>query len=201
MARKLEVSRLMTTVVERNLVRHGIERIQGRARLLSPGKVEVDKGRRGSYRGERPAWCWSPAGHCLVVCRTSRWTTPMYTISWRTSWRLIQAPELLLVIGSGAAGCECASIIRRARHAGHHRGRHSLAPSSRYGDGRGARRVLQRHGDLRDPDGRRYPGSHGRAVRLEAKLTDGHTSARPEGPGGGWPVSADRGLGTLSKSA
>src|SRR5262245_4680175 len=34
MARKIEVSELMTAAVERNLVRHGIERIQGRARLL-----------------------------------------------------------------------------------------------------------------------------------------------------------------------
>ena len=43
MARKLEVSEFMTKAVERNLVRHGIERIRGRARFLSPGQVEVEK--------------------------------------------------------------------------------------------------------------------------------------------------------------
>jgi NAD(P) transhydrogenase len=42
MARKHEVSELMTTAVERNLLRHGIDRIQGRARLLSRGRVEVE---------------------------------------------------------------------------------------------------------------------------------------------------------------
>src|SRR5881296_3368313 len=42
MARKLEVSELMTKAVERNLVRHGIERICGRARLLHGRRVEVE---------------------------------------------------------------------------------------------------------------------------------------------------------------
>src|SRR5437867_8925771 len=42
MARKLEVSEAMTKAVERNLVRHGIERIQGRARLLPERRVEVE---------------------------------------------------------------------------------------------------------------------------------------------------------------
>jgi NAD(P) transhydrogenase len=44
MARKIEVSELMTAAVERNLVRHGIDRIRARARLDSPGRVQVDKG-------------------------------------------------------------------------------------------------------------------------------------------------------------
>jgi len=43
MARKTEVSELMTATVERNLVRHAIDRIQGRARFLSPRQVEVEK--------------------------------------------------------------------------------------------------------------------------------------------------------------
>src|SRR5262249_26135843 len=42
-ARKLEVSEFMTKAVERNLVRHGIERIRGRARLLPGRRVEVEK--------------------------------------------------------------------------------------------------------------------------------------------------------------
>jgi NAD(P) transhydrogenase len=43
MARKLEVSEFMTKAVERNLMRHGIERIRGRARLLPGRRVEVEK--------------------------------------------------------------------------------------------------------------------------------------------------------------
>ena len=42
-ARKLEVSEFMTKAVERNLLRHGIERICGRARLLPGRRVEVEK--------------------------------------------------------------------------------------------------------------------------------------------------------------
>ena len=42
MARKMAVSELMTTAVERNLVRHGIDRIEGRARFLSLRQVEVE---------------------------------------------------------------------------------------------------------------------------------------------------------------
>ena len=41
MARKHEVSELMTKGVERNLVRHGIERIRGRARFRSCREIEV----------------------------------------------------------------------------------------------------------------------------------------------------------------
>ena len=43
MARKTEGSDLMTAAVERNEVRHGIERIQGRAHFHSPRQVEIEK--------------------------------------------------------------------------------------------------------------------------------------------------------------
>src|SRR5439155_23054313 len=43
MARKLDVSEFMTKVVERNLVRHGIERIQGRGRLRPGHRVDVER--------------------------------------------------------------------------------------------------------------------------------------------------------------
>src|SRR5262249_56343809 len=42
-ARKLEVSEFMTKAVERNLVRHGIERIRGHARFLPDRRVEVEE--------------------------------------------------------------------------------------------------------------------------------------------------------------
>jgi NAD(P) transhydrogenase len=53
MARKREVSELMTYAVERNMVRHGIEHIRGRAQFLSPRQVEVEKvgGRAYAARG------------------------------------------------------------------------------------------------------------------------------------------------------
>ena len=108
MARKLEVSRLMTTVVERNLVRHGIERIQGRARLLSPGQVEVDKGEDRIV---------VEAGVVLVACGSRPHhlpNVPMDDPDLHDSENILEierAPESLLVIGSGAAGCEYASIF------------------------------------------------------------------------------------------
>jgi len=43
MARKVEISEFMTKAVERNLVRHGIERIRGHARFLPGRCVEVEK--------------------------------------------------------------------------------------------------------------------------------------------------------------
>jgi NAD(P) transhydrogenase len=42
MARKVEVSEFMTKTVERNLMRHGIDQICGRARLLPGPRVEVE---------------------------------------------------------------------------------------------------------------------------------------------------------------
>ncbi len=61
MARRLEVSEFMTKAVERNLVRHGIESVRGRARLLPGPKVEVEKagGERVDARGRRrPSRLW-----------------------------------------------------------------------------------------------------------------------------------------------
>lgn len=109
MARKLEVSELMTVAVERNLVRHGIERIQGRARFLSPRQIEVEKvgGKRVLLEadvvllasGSRPH---HPANFSMDdpdVCDSEN------------ILEIERAPETLLVIGSGATGCECASIF------------------------------------------------------------------------------------------
>ena len=79
MARKLEVSELMTKAVERNLVRHGIERIRGRARFLPGRRVEVEKlgGERG--RDSRPTLYCSPRARDLVICPVFPWTTPTCT--------------------------------------------------------------------------------------------------------------------------
>jgi Pyridine nucleotide-disulphide oxidoreductase, dimerisation domain len=53
MARKLEVSEFMTRTVERNLVRHGIERIRGRGALAPRPDGGVDHRARGVRCGRR----------------------------------------------------------------------------------------------------------------------------------------------------
>jgi NAD(P) transhydrogenase len=109
MARKLDVSEFMTKSVERNLVRHGIERVRGRARFLPGRKVEVE--RAGGERvvleadvvllasGSRP-------GHPPGI--------PMDDPDVHDTESILgieRAPESILVIGGGSAGCEYASIF------------------------------------------------------------------------------------------
>jgi len=109
MARKLEVSEFMTKSVERNLVRHGIERVRGHARFLPGRKVEVE--RAGGERvvleadvvllasGSRP-------GHPPGI--------PMDDPDVHDTESILgieRAPESILVIGGGSAGCEYASIF------------------------------------------------------------------------------------------
>ncbi len=109
MARKLEVSEFMTKAVERNLVRHGIERIHGQARLLPGRRVEVVKG--GGERlvldadvvllasGSRP-------GHPPGI--------PIDDPDVHDSESILEiegVPESILVIGGGSLGCEYASIF------------------------------------------------------------------------------------------
>jgi NAD(P) transhydrogenase len=107
--RKAEVSELMTIAVERNLVRHGIEHIRGRARILSPRQVEVEK----------------PSGERVLleadVALLASGSRPHYpsdipmddpdVCDAKNILEIGRAPESLLVIGSGAAGCKYASIF------------------------------------------------------------------------------------------
>jgi NAD(P) transhydrogenase len=110
MTRKLEVSEFMTKAVERNLVRHGIERIRGRARFLPGRRVEVDKVEGGEEvvleadvvllaTGSRPR---HPPG------------IPMDDPDVHDSESILgieRAPQSILVIGGGSLGCEYASIF------------------------------------------------------------------------------------------
>jgi NAD(P) transhydrogenase len=109
MARKIEVSELMTTAVERNLVRHGIERFQGRAHFLSPRELEVEK-----VGGERVLL----EADVVLLASGSRPNhppeIPMDDPDVHDSDNILEigrAPESLVVVGSGAAGCEYASIF------------------------------------------------------------------------------------------
>jgi len=109
MARKHEISELMTMAVERNLVRHGIDRIQGRARLLSRGQVKVEKA-----GGERLVLETDVV--LLASGSASRHppNVPMDDPDVHDSENILEiarAPASLLVIGSGATGCEYASIF------------------------------------------------------------------------------------------
>ena len=109
MARKTEVSELMTAAVERNLLRHGIDRIQGRARFVSPRQVEVEK-----VGGERVLL---DAGVVLLASGSKPYhppNIPMDDPDVYDSENILESgrvPESPLVIGSGAAGCEYASIF------------------------------------------------------------------------------------------
>jgi NAD(P) transhydrogenase len=109
MARKLEVSEFMTKSVERNLVRHGIERVRGRARFLPGRKVEVERA-----EGERVVLeadvvllaSGSRPGHPPGI--------PMDDPDVHDTESILgieRAPESILVIGGGSAGCEYASIF------------------------------------------------------------------------------------------
>ena len=109
MARKLEVSEFMTRAVERNLVRHGIERIPGCARLLSGRRVEVEQ-----VAGERVVL----EASAVLLATGSRPRhlpgIPMDDPDVHDSESILgieAAPESILVIGGGALGCEYASIF------------------------------------------------------------------------------------------
>lgn len=108
-ARKLEVSELMTKAVERNLVRHGIECIRGRAHLLSPGRIEVEKSEGGREVLE---------AEVVLLASGSRPRhlpeLPMDDPDVHDSDNILEiahAPKSLLVLGGGPAGCEFASIF------------------------------------------------------------------------------------------
>ncbi len=109
MARKREVSELMTKTVERNLARHGIDRIQGRARLLPDRRVEVT-----TSGGERV----SLQAQAILLAVGSRPHRPPFVPQDDPNvhdsddiLNIEQAPESLITIGGGAAACEYASTF------------------------------------------------------------------------------------------
>ena len=108
-ARRLEVSELMTKAVERNLLRHGIDSVHGRARLLRGPRVEVEK-----ESGERVVL---EAGVVLLACGSRPGRPPGIANDdpdvhdTESILGIEHAPASLLVIGGGSAGCEYASIF------------------------------------------------------------------------------------------
>jgi len=109
MARKLDVAEAMTKAVERNLVRHGIERIRGRARLLPERRVEVERpgGERTTLEAEVVLLATGSRPHHPTG-------VPMDDPDVHDSESILgidRAPESLLVLGGGALGCEYSSIF------------------------------------------------------------------------------------------
>ena len=109
MSRKVEVSELMTKAVERNLVRHGIERVRGRARFLSPTRVQVEQPEAAPLVVE--------ADIVLLASGSTPRHPPNVAMDdpdvhdAEDILEIERAPESILVVGSGAAGCEYASIF------------------------------------------------------------------------------------------
>lgn len=108
-ARKLEVSELMTKAVERNLLRHGIEYVRGRARLLSPGRVEIQKSEGGSEVLEADVVLLSPGSRPRDLPELPTDDPDVHNSD--NILEIAHAPKSLLVLGGGPAGCEFASIF------------------------------------------------------------------------------------------
>jgi NAD(P) transhydrogenase len=109
MARKREVSAFMTKAVERNLVRHGIERIRGRATLLPDRRVAVE-----TPVGER--FVLTAATVLLATGARPHHPpgVPRDDPDVHDATTILEVegpPRSLLVIGAGAVGCEYASIF------------------------------------------------------------------------------------------
>jgi NAD(P) transhydrogenase len=107
MARRVAVSDFMTKAVERNLVRHGIERIQGRARLRAGRRVEVAAKDGAVHLLEADK---------VLVATGSRPHHPegvdMSDPDVHDSESILEmprSPESLVVLGGGSVGCEYAS--------------------------------------------------------------------------------------------
>jgi NAD(P) transhydrogenase len=107
--RRIEVSEFMTKAVERNLVRHGITRIRGRARLLSERKVEVvkDDGTRELLEAE--VVLIATGSRAIALPGVPKDDPDIHDSE--TILRLDRAPDSLAVVGGGAIGCEYASIF------------------------------------------------------------------------------------------
>ena len=99
----------MTKAVERNLVRHGIERIRGHARFLPDRRVEVEK-----VGGERVVL---EADVVLLASGSKPRHLPGIPINdadvhdAESILGIEAVPESILIIGGGSLGCEYASIF------------------------------------------------------------------------------------------
>src|SRR5262245_7634441 len=109
MARKREVSQFMTKTVERNLSRHGIDRIHGRARLLADRRVEVTTAGGAGTVLEAEAILLAAGSRPRSLPFVPRDDPDVHDAD--DILDIERAPASLLVLGGGAVGCEYASIF------------------------------------------------------------------------------------------
>jgi NAD(P) transhydrogenase len=109
MARKREVSEFMTKAVERNLVRHGIDRIRGRGRLLSGGRVEIEKPNADRVGLEADVVLIASGSRSRHLPGIPMDDPDVHDVE--SILDIERSPESILVIGGGVAGCEYASIF------------------------------------------------------------------------------------------
>ena len=109
MTRESEVVNVMTRAVERNIARHGIEMIQGRARLGPRRSVRVSlaDGRERVLRAS--AILIATGSHQILPAGVPFHDPDVYDPV--EILKLDRIPGRLLVVGGGAVGCEYASIF------------------------------------------------------------------------------------------
>jgi NAD(P) transhydrogenase len=109
MTRKAEVVTVMTKAVERNLVQHGIEVIQGKARLGRNRTVHVTRDTSEERTLRASVVLLATGSHPVLPPRIPFDDPDVYD-----PVRILQLdrlPSTLLVVGGGAVGCEYASIF------------------------------------------------------------------------------------------
>ena len=109
MTREAEVISMMTRAVERNIARHGIEMIQGRA-ILGPDRtvhVSLNDGTERVLRAR--AILIATGSHPVLPAAVPFHDPDVY--DQVTILKLDRIPGRLLVVGAGAVGCEYASIF------------------------------------------------------------------------------------------
>ena len=109
MTRKSEVVALMTKAVERNLTRHGIKMIQGRARLGANRTVHVSLIDGKEQTLEAKVILLATGSHPFLPPEVPFDDPDVYDAV--EILQLDRIPGSLLVVGAGSVGCEYASIF------------------------------------------------------------------------------------------
>lgn len=150
------------------LVRHGVEYVQGAARFVGPGIVEVD-GRRVAYR-------------TAVIATGSQPVLPpvdgledVGALTTETVWGMEQLPGRMVVLGGGPTGCELAQAY------------------ARLGSDVTLVEMLPHVLDREEPEARDLAVSHLRADGVDVRLSARAVRAERDGTGGRLVVESGSG--------